>query len=351
MPAVQAPAKVLVSGANGYIAAWVVQELLDQGYSVRGTVRSAEKGEHLKKLFAKFGDKHEVVVVEDITKEGAFDEAVKGVDAIEHTASPFHFKADDPDELIVPAVKGTVSMLQSALKYGTSVKRVVITSSTAAVVHVSSEPKIFSEKDWNDQAIQTVKEQGRNAIAAAKYRASKTLAEKAAWEFFEKNKASISWDLVALNPPFVFGPVIHSVPNLSALNTSVADWYNTVLKKNRDAMFLAKTGSAWVDVRDLAKAHRLAIQKSEAGGERIIVSKGRFVWQEWVDAAKKVDPKVLSTLANPLPEDDNSLPTKPEKLYLIDYDTSKAKRILGIDYKDEYQCARDMIADFGARGW
>lgn len=68
MPTIQAPAKVLVSGANGFIAIWVVQQLLDQGYSVRGTVRTAEKGEHLKKLFAKYGDKHEVVVVEDITK-------------------------------------------------------------------------------------------------------------------------------------------------------------------------------------------------------------------------------------------------------------------------------------------
>jgi nucleoside-diphosphate-sugar epimerase len=70
MPSIRAPAKVLVSGANGYIAIWVVQNLLSQGYSVRGTVRSAEKGEDLRKLFEKYGDKHEVVVVEDITKVG-----------------------------------------------------------------------------------------------------------------------------------------------------------------------------------------------------------------------------------------------------------------------------------------
>ena len=68
MPTVQAPAKVLVSGENGFVAVWIVQNLLDHGYSVRGTVRSTEKGEHLKKIFAKYGDKHEVVVVEDMTK-------------------------------------------------------------------------------------------------------------------------------------------------------------------------------------------------------------------------------------------------------------------------------------------
>lgn len=98
MPAVTAPAKVLVSGANGYIAVWVVRTLLDRGFSVRGTVRSESKTTHLKKVFKDEVAKGlvEFVVVPDITVPGAFDEAVKGVDAIEHTASPFHFKAEDP---------------------------------------------------------------------------------------------------------------------------------------------------------------------------------------------------------------------------------------------------------------
>jgi nucleoside-diphosphate-sugar epimerase len=117
MPTVSPPAKVLVSGANGFIAVWVIQTLLEKGYAVRGTVRSLEKGKYLKTLFEKYSDKFELVVVADITKvsgfclpisasitayhqEGAFDEAVKGVDAIEHTASPFHFNADDPEGYI-----------------------------------------------------------------------------------------------------------------------------------------------------------------------------------------------------------------------------------------------------------
>src|ERR1700744_5591733 len=113
MPAVS-KGKVLVSGASGYIAAWVVKRLLEEGYAVRGTVRSKSKGEYLSNLFQSFGDKFEYVIVEDIEKvaftqlcqdilglnqrqEGAFDEVVRGVDAIEHTASPFHFNADDPE--------------------------------------------------------------------------------------------------------------------------------------------------------------------------------------------------------------------------------------------------------------
>jgi nucleoside-diphosphate-sugar epimerase len=97
MVAISSPAKVLVTGANGYLATWVVKKYLEAGYSVRGTVRSLSKAAFLNDKFAEFGDRFELVVVEDITKEGAFDEAVEGVDAIAHTASPFHFRVNKPD--------------------------------------------------------------------------------------------------------------------------------------------------------------------------------------------------------------------------------------------------------------
>jgi nucleoside-diphosphate-sugar epimerase len=97
MVAVYPPAKVLVTGANGYLATWVTKKYLEAGYSVRGTVRSLSKSAFLTNKFARHGDRFELVVVQDITKDGAFDEAVKGVDAIAHTASPFHYKSTDPD--------------------------------------------------------------------------------------------------------------------------------------------------------------------------------------------------------------------------------------------------------------
>lgn len=102
MPNVAPPAKVLVTGANGFVAAWVVRTLLERGYAVRGTVRSESKGTHLLSLFkdeVKSG-RFELAVVPDITAPGAFDEAVKGIDAIEHTASPFHMDADDPTGML-----------------------------------------------------------------------------------------------------------------------------------------------------------------------------------------------------------------------------------------------------------
>ena len=107
MPAVQAPAKVLVTGANGYIAVWLVKDLLDHGYTVRGTVRTEQKTQHLRRIFSKeVGEgRLELVIVQNITSPGAFDEAVKGVDAIEHTASPFNLDADDPDGELLPVFK------------------------------------------------------------------------------------------------------------------------------------------------------------------------------------------------------------------------------------------------------
>jgi len=281
MPTIAPGDKVLVSGANGYIAMWVVRTLLEQGYGVRGTVRSADKGRHLFETFDKdYSGKLEIVVVDDITKDGAFDEAVKGVDAIAHTASPFHMKADGPQELITPAVRGTVGVMQSALKHGQNVKRIVVTSSCASVLEMLPTPKEFSEADWNNQAIRDIEEQGRSAPAGAKYRASKTLAEKAAWEFHEKNKDKVKWDLAVLNPPFVFGPALHEVNSVKALNESLSQLYDSIFNKDKTAEDLKGT-SAWVDVRDLGEAHVRALRMAEAGGERIIVSSGSYVWQDW----------------------------------------------------------------------
>ena len=138
--------------------------------------------------------------------------------------------AVDPDEIINPAVQGTTRILESALAHGTNVKRVVILSSVASVVTIQTEPRVFTEVDWNEDSIVAVREQGAKADNGVKYQASKTLAERAAWDFVEKNKGKISWDLVVLNPPYVFGPPIHDVASPKTLNTSMADWFQIVFK-------------------------------------------------------------------------------------------------------------------------
>ncbi|KAF9232840.1 hypothetical protein BU15DRAFT_67091 [Melanogaster broomeanus] len=344
MPAVQPepPCKVLVSGATGYIAAWVVQTLL------RGA-RSVAKGEHLKKLFASYGDKFEVVVVEDIAKDGAFDEAVKGVDAIEHTASPFHLNAVDPDELIIPAVNGTVGMLKSVLKdESTKVK--------AGRDHLI---RSSSKLDWNDQCLEILKkfaDEGRKNEAPnlAKYRASKNACGEmsdtssprfqfgrlltcaissfaAAWEFVNspENQARIKWDLAVLNPPLVFGPAIHEVTTPSSLNTSAASFYNYVADSEKANTagndFLANTGTCWIDVRDLAEAHALALETEAAGGERFIVSAGLWKWQDFIDAANDLNPPPKLSTALPVGVRGAGKTAK----HLVIYNTVKADRVLG----------------------
>ncbi|KAH7884064.1 hypothetical protein F5I97DRAFT_1646596 [Phlebopus sp. FC_14] len=381
MPAVQPPCKVLVSGASGYIAIWVVKTLLQRGYSVRGTVRSVDKGEHLKKVFADYGDKLEYVIVEDIAKEGAFDEAVKGVDAIEHTASPFHMHARDPDELIKPAVNGTVGMLKSVLKDESSkVQRIVITSSGAAILRDKPEVQIFTEEDWNTQCLEILDEfekkgKKEDAPNMMKYRASKTLAERSesdsplcvlicvypprscvgAWEFVKENEQRIKWDLSTLNPPFVFGPAIHAVTTPASLNTSAEMFYTYVANSSKAIAddeektnkLLAETGTCWIDVRDLAEAHVLALEKQDAGGHRIIVSGGLWKWQDFIDAANALDP--VPKLAQPLRK---GIPgAGATAKHLLHYSTAKADRIFGLKYRTIAETTRDTLADYEARGW
>lgn len=142
----------------------------------------------------------------------------------------------------MPAVHGTTGILKSALAHAPSVKRVVVTSSCAAVVTPSPDAHVFSEKDWNEASIAEVNEKGKAAAAVAKYRASKTLAERAAWEFVEKHKGEIGWDLVVLNPPFVFGPFLHEVDKPENLNESAHQWHETVVKGTQDDETLVNVG-------------------------------------------------------------------------------------------------------------
>ncbi|CAK5279249.1 unnamed protein product, partial [Mycena citricolor] len=331
--------KVLVSGANGFIAVWVVRTFLEEGYAVRGTVRSEDKGKHLIETFKSYGDKFEVVVVPDITADGAFDEAVKGVQAIAHTASPFHFQAEDPAVLIDPAVKGTVGMLKSVLKNGKDVKRIVVTSSAAAIVSVYPEPTHFSEENWNDQSVEEVEKLGRKASVISKYRASKTLAERGAWNFVKEHASEIGWDLTVLNPPLVLGPEIHAVSTPAELNTSSRMMYQGLTQAGATV-----GGGSWVDVRDLALAHVRAIQKEEAGGERIIVCEGTYTWQDMIDA--------LPPAAVASGKYQKGTPGSGKDFkQMTTYDNSKGLRILGIKYRTVKDVTADTVAQWEGRGW
>ncbi|GHJ85946.1 hypothetical protein NliqN6_2348 [Naganishia liquefaciens] len=341
MPAIQEGSLVLVTGASGFIAAHLCSTLLCNGHKVRGTVRSKEKGEYLKNLFKGVGQ-FEYVIVEDIADPNAFDEAVKGVEGIAHTASPFYLDAQTHDELLKPAIEGTVNVMRSALKNNPHLKRLVITSSVAAVVdpnprgeqHANGPPYTMDERDWNEYSPKVVEEKGVDAPGSDKYRASKTLAERAAWKFMEENKPS--WDFATINPPLVFGPIIHQVDSPENLNTSVANFWSYIEGKKTDDDLKESSGN-WVDVRDVALAHYKALTVPAAGGNRFITSNGPFNGQDVVDIIHAFPGPALDKVPRGKPGTGKEINAKANV-----FSGEKAHKVLGIDYTELMVCLEDM---------
>ena len=164
------------------------------------------------------------------------------MDAAYHIASPFHLNANDPSEIISPAVSGTRNFLQSAKNYGDKLKRVIIVSSTAAIFELTGEARVYTEDDWNNHAVFEVATKGKDADPFTKYCASKTLAERAAWGFYAVHKDLLKWDMVVINPPYVFGPILQRVEGVSSLNTSLEHWWYYVLSGHADDETLDNDG-------------------------------------------------------------------------------------------------------------
>ncbi|KIO32650.1 hypothetical protein M407DRAFT_18410 [Tulasnella calospora MUT 4182] len=341
MPIVAPPAKVLVTGASGYIAAWACKTLLDKGYAVVGTVRSDSKGERLKEIFKDYGDKFTYAIVEDISEDGAFDKAVLGVDAVQHTASPLTFEADDPQELIGPAVKGTTGILESIKAHGPGVKRVVLTSSVGSIYHQKT-PPVFDESDWNVDAPKAVEQFGRNAPGPVKYGASKVLAERAAWEFMDKNKGSISFDLVAINPSFVWGPLVSPVKSEKELNGTINFFrgYTSIRDPAPTREQLTAPGNC-VDVRDVALAHTLALSNPEAAGERFIINSGSYTYQDILDLIHEHGDH---------PDVPKGFPGAGKDVPRPSYLNTKAEKTFGIKFRPLQEIAVDTLTSLRENG-
>ncbi|ESK96317.1 d-lactaldehyde dehydrogenase [Moniliophthora roreri MCA 2997] len=332
---------VLVTGANGYIAAWIVAILLERGYTVHATVRSESRGEKLLETHKASVDsgKLKLVIVKDMQADGAWDEAVKGVDAILHTAAQTThvYAVEDPREVIDIAVEGVTSLMTSALKHGSTVQRIVFTSSTASVIQGSPTSVVsVSESDWNEESVKNIDALGKNADFMTKYAASKTLAEKAIWEWHQQHKAEVAWDIAVINPVWVFGPVAHAVKTPDDIVGSQHVWCNAIVRGEfMGGSSLTYPSSGWVDVRDVAEAHALALEVSQAGGERIITCAGSpFVWQDFVDVANSLNPPPLPGIAKGMTGD---------ALRNLTFKTSKAQDILGVKYRTMEELTKDSL--------
>ncbi|KXN85659.1 hypothetical protein AN958_10996 [Leucoagaricus sp. SymC.cos] len=356
MPAiVKAPedSKVLVTGVNGYIAIWIVHYLLEQGYSVRGTVRSEAKAQSIHDRFKSFHNngKLEVVVIPDSTQEGVYNNHVQDLDAIVHTVSPVHDGSGEPNEIINPSVQGTLSILKSALKNGKHIKRIIYTSSASAIrrskVVESSEPlpKVYTEIDWNEDSVALVQELGKNAFVSDKYQASKVFTERAAWNFVNEHKNEIDWDLCVLNPGFTVGPFLQDWKDPTTFNRSSRFFYDLLFDPSPKSKELLETSHSSVDVRDCALAHVTALQKPEAGNERILLVGGPNYFPFFEEANRIKANIKLSSLS--------IIPPYPDiqKKYRTVYNNKKAREILGINFRGTEEMTLGILEDYMRRGW
>jgi dihydroflavonol-4-reductase len=275
---------VLVTGAAGYIAGHLVKQLLEQGYTVHGTVRSLKSKERYEYLYNLANASTNLKLFEaDLSQEGAFDEAIVGTSIVFHTASPISLtllgSTDLQRDMIDPAIQGTLNVLKSASKTAT-VRRVVITSSVVAIsdqLYVEqSREKPFTEESWNLSA------KVENGYSDA-YCQSKVDAEKAAWNYLEHNKDKINFDIVIINPSLNYGPLLQEIKNPSEFNTSIFTLHNAIVSV-KNGQPIQANGYAVVDVRDVARAHIVVAESKDpqVSNQRFIVSHSSPTFTELV---------------------------------------------------------------------
>jgi nucleoside-diphosphate-sugar epimerase len=250
---------VVVTGASGLIAKYTIAEFLRRGHSVRGTLRSPDKADSVRRAVSLLGvdpDKLSFAVA-DLESDTGWDEAVGGAPVVVHTASPFPLEQPtNAEDLIAPARDGTLRVLRAATKAG--VARVVLTSSTVAIFYPSGRPKghVYSEEDFTDETRADI----------TPYFKSKTIAEKAAWDFTESTPGAPQ--LVTINPSFVQGPAVDA-----DLSTS-HELYRIMAKGTYPAA--PSISFPVTDVRDVAAAHAEAAVRPGVEGNRYLVGEGRL---------------------------------------------------------------------------
>ena len=265
--------QVLVTGASGFIATHIIQQLLRAGQTkVRGTVRSLSNEAKVKPLQELLPNAtYPLELVEaDLLNEISWREAVRDCTYVYHVASPLPIiPPSDENKLIKPAVDGTLNVLNACAESGT-VKRVVITGAGLSVSNGFAGREnghVFTESDWSDEA------------TLEGYAKSKLLAERAAWDFIDKIEDGKKFELVVAIPVAVMGPLL-----TDTVSSSLAFLESFLTKK---VPMLANIGVPIIDVRDVAAAHIAAMEIPEAAGKRYILY-GKSLWmREMADIIRR----------------------------------------------------------------
>ncbi|GAA5910229.1 hypothetical protein JCM6882_001780 [Rhodosporidiobolus microsporus] len=343
------PAKVTacVTGASGFLGAAVAICFLDLGHAVRLPLRKEEQARAWRE---KYGERYEgrietVLLEKTMEKEGAFDEAVKGCDVVVHAASPaiFEIKTTPEEEVFKPAINGTLSILRSAHNAGT-VKSVVITSSDSAYcsvlgkMHLGPEDTL-SDASWNpityEEAVKMDKTEGEEI-----YSASKTLAEKAAWDFVKD--PSVRFKLCTLGPSCVIGynpsPLVKT---LKDVRSSVAITAGALWDKQEFPPHNLKTfrPECFVPIASVAEAHVLAaLHPSRSGGKRFLLVGHRSSLERLVREMIKAQPALKEHLP-PLPEKEGE-GEGPKGQYKVE--ANRVEKELGFEYQPWSDCIKEF---------
>lgn len=331
---------VCVSGVTGFIGSRIVQDLLEKGYKVHATARSISDPTRLAHITSLPRAESSFVAFEaDLTTPGSFDAALAGCDYAIHCASPYFMNAgkDAQSQMIDPAVKGTVGFMESCLKAG-SIKRVVVTSSVAAIADEGSHGVALTEETWNTAS----------SLKRMPYYYSKSLAEKAAWDFVERNP---SLNLVVINPFLVVGPsLVKSLNESPKLLQGIAN----------GSAFPGILDFEWtmVDVRDVSAAHIAAIEVESAEGRYICANSHHpmhmrevvEVMQEMGFAPRAMDltgslfSKMVKLVAQVMPGDEGYY-TRQQLSNPIIVCNEKIIKDLGISFRDSRQSLKDTLED------
>lgn len=332
---------ILVTGGTGYIGSWLVKGLLEKGHTIRLTLRDKKNKEKYQFLedIANSSQGSLEIWEADLLKNGSFDTAAKGCDLIAHLASPFILNVRDAQkDLIDPAVKGTTNVLEAATKSG-SVKKVVLTSSVAAVhgdnIDMTNQNlSIFTEANFNSSS----------SLKHQPYSFSKTLAEKKAWEIAKKQT---SWELVVINPSFVMGPPISQNSQSESLKI-MNDILSGKYKSGAPELYFG-----YVDVRDVAKAHIYALENKAEGrhilAERVcdMLSFIKIIEEHYPNTyklPKSFIPKRLLSLLGRFFGIDRKF-VKNNVGIAIKLDNSKSKEKLKLKYTPLEQTVKDMVEE------
>ena len=330
---------VLVSGGSGFLGGWCLIQALQAGHDVRTTVRNLAREAQVREALAPHVDAGARLsfFAADLGADDGWAEAVNGCDYVLHVASPFPpAQPKDPDELIVPARDGTLRVLGAALEAGA--RRVVVTSSSAAIRNsgVALPPRPLTEDDWTDPENPEL----------TPYTRSKTIAERAAWDFVTRSGQTER--LAVVNPVAIVGPT---------LNDDLSYSLQAVQRMLKGMPGVPRLGFSFVDVRDVADLHMRAMTTAEAGGERFLAS-NRFLWMSEVgeilrerlgpDAAKVPTRTVPNFVVRGMARFDAGLRSVVGDLgRRVEYSNEKARTRLGWSPRPIedtiVECARSLI--------